>query len=108
MHDQSCHGLARQAPLSMGFSRQESWSGLLFPPPGYLPKPEIKPASPALAGGFFTTVPSGKPDIKKVMIRGSFIGLAKKFIQILHKMVWINQNKLIGQPNILSYGWKGT
>ena len=49
---------ACQAPLSMGFSRQEYWSGLLCPPPGDLPKPGIKPASlmsPALAGGFFIT-----------------------------------------------------
>ena len=56
--------LVHLAPLSMGFSRQEYWSGLLFPPPGDLPNPEIKPgspASPALAGGFFTPEPSGKP-----------------------------------------------
>ena len=49
---------AHQAPLSMEFSRQEYWSGLLFPPPGDLPNPGIEPsslASPALAGGFFTT-----------------------------------------------------
>ena len=47
---------ARQAPLSMGFSRQEYWSGLPCPPPGDLPEPGIKPASfmaPVLAGGFF-------------------------------------------------------
>ena len=37
-----------QAPLSMGFSRQEYWSGLPFPPPGYLPNPGIEPRSPAL------------------------------------------------------------
>ena len=50
--------LARQAPLFMGFSRQEYWSGLPFPPLGDLPDPGIKSASlmsPALAGGFFTT-----------------------------------------------------
>ena len=40
--------VACQAPLSMGFSRQEYWSGLLFPPPGDLPNPVIKPTSPAL------------------------------------------------------------
>ena len=50
-----------QAPLSMGFPRQEYWSGLPFPSPGDLPDPGIKPASPALAGGFFTTEPPGKP-----------------------------------------------
>ena len=49
-----------QTPLSMGFSRQEYWGGLPFPSPGDLPNPEIKPTSPALAGGFFTTEPPGK------------------------------------------------
>ena len=38
--------IAPQTPLSMGFSRQEHWSGLSFPPPGDLPYPEIEPASP--------------------------------------------------------------
>ena len=52
---------ARQASLPMGFSRQEYWSGFAFPPPGDLPEPGIGPASPALAGGFFTTEPPGKP-----------------------------------------------
>ena len=46
--------VARQAPLSMGFSRQEYSSGLPCPPPGNLPKPGIEPQSPASAGGFFT------------------------------------------------------
>ena len=46
--------VAHQAPLSMGFSRQEYWSGLPFPSPGDLPKPGIELESPALAGGFFT------------------------------------------------------
>ena len=52
---------ARQAPLSMGFPRLECWSGLLFPSPGDLPHPGIKPrtlVSPAQAGGFFTSAPS--------------------------------------------------
>ena len=53
--------VARQAPLSMGFPRQEYWSGLPFPSPGDLPDPEIKPMSPALPGGLFTTERPGKP-----------------------------------------------
>ena len=53
--------VAFQAPLFMGFSRQEYWSGLPFPPAGDLPDPGIKPTSPALAGGFFSTRPPGKP-----------------------------------------------
>ena len=47
-----------QAPLSMKFSRQESWSSLPFPPPGDLPDPGTEPVSlmsPALTSGFFTT-----------------------------------------------------
>ena len=45
----------------MGFCRQEYWNGLPFPTPGDLPDHGIKPLSPALAGGFFTTEPWGKP-----------------------------------------------
>ena len=52
--------VVRQAPLSMGFPSQEYWSGLPCPLPGDLPDPEIKPPSPAFAGGFFTAEPSGK------------------------------------------------
>ena len=66
---QSCSTLCnpwtvtRQAPRSMGFSRQEYWSGLPFTPPGDLPNPGIElmsPVSPALAGRFFTLEPPGK------------------------------------------------
>ena len=56
--------VVHQAPLSMGSSRQEYWSGLPFPPPGDLPNPGINPvslASSELAGGFFITKLSGKP-----------------------------------------------
>ena len=53
---------AHQTPLSMGFPRQEYWSGLPSPSVGALPDPGIEPASPALAGGFFTTEPQGKPE----------------------------------------------
>ena len=56
--------IACQAPLSMGFSKQEYWSGLPFPAPGDLLDPEIKSKpllSPVLAGAFFTTEPPGKP-----------------------------------------------
>ena len=53
--------IAYQAPPSMGFSRQEDWSGLPFLSPGDLPNPGIELVSPALAGGFFTSEPRGKP-----------------------------------------------
>ena len=54
---------ARQAPLSMGFFRQDYWSGLPCPTPGDLSNPGIEPASPLyppLAGGLFTTEPPAK------------------------------------------------
>ena len=47
----------------MGFPRQEYWSGLPIPSPGDLADPGIEPTSPALAGGFFTTEPLGKPQV---------------------------------------------
>ena len=57
--------VAHQAPLSMGFSRQDYWSGLPGPPPGDLADPGIEPSSltsAALSGGFFATEqPPGKP-----------------------------------------------
>ena len=47
--------VARQSSLSMGFSRQEYWSGLPFPSPGNFPNPGVEPRSPALADSFFTS-----------------------------------------------------
>ena len=70
--------LARQAPLSMGFSRQEYWSGLPCRPPGDLPDPRIESGSlvsPALAGGFFTPSATWEaPEITTVVFStsGSF------------------------------------
>ena len=70
--------VACQAPLSMGFSRQEYWSGLSCPPPGDLPDPRIKSASPALIGRFFTTPIN------------SFIWIVKHFFfQPFHLKIWI-------------------
>ena len=55
--------VAHQAPLSMGFSRQEYWSGLPFPSSGDLPNPGIEPRSPALQADALTSELSGKPEI---------------------------------------------
>ena len=52
---------AYQAPPSMGFSRQEYWSGLPFPSPGDLPDPGIEPGSPAFQADALTSEPPGKP-----------------------------------------------
>ena len=53
--------VAYQSSLSVGFFREEYRCGLPFPPPGDLPDPGTESASPALAGGLFTTEPNGKP-----------------------------------------------
>ena len=71
--------VAHQAPLSIGFFRQEYYSGLPFPSRGDLPNPGIEsasPAPPALAGGFFTTEPLGKTNqYSSLTIRNLFLSL---------------------------------
>ena len=60
--------IARQTPLSMGFPRQEYWNGLALPLSGELPNPGIEhasPASPELAGRYFTAEPPRKPNHTK-------------------------------------------
>ena len=56
--------VAYQAPLSIGFSRQEYCSGLPFPSPGDLPNPGIEPGSLALEADALTSEPPGKPKVK--------------------------------------------
>ena len=53
-----------KAPLSVGFSQQEYWSGLPFPSPGDLPNPGIEPGSPALQADALSSEPPGKPSYK--------------------------------------------
>ena len=53
--------IARQTPLFMGFSRQEYWSGWLFPSPGDLPDPRIEPRSPVSQVDSLPSEPPGKP-----------------------------------------------
>ena len=71
---------ACQAPLSMGFPRQEHWSGLLFPFPEDLPNPGIEPGSPAFAYGFFTAEsPEILPTYHYICLKMSF-----KILKIRH------------------------
>ena len=60
--------VAHQAPLSMGFSRQEYWSGLPFPSPGNLPNPGTEPRSPALQADALTSEPPGKSISPNILI----------------------------------------
>ena len=59
--------VAYQAPPSMGFSRQECWSGLLFPSPGDLPNSGIEPGSPALQANTLLSEPPGKPQVAQLL-----------------------------------------
>ena len=61
---------AHQAPLSMGFPRQEYWNDLPFPSPGDMHNTGTEPAPPALADGFVTTEPAGKPN--KYMLNNNY------------------------------------
>ena len=81
----------------MGFFRQEYWSMLPFPSLGDLPGPGIEPASPALAGGFFTTEPPGKPsylDLLLMVILNILPFLLYKGM-VIHTMWRINKYLLI-------------
>ena len=75
--------VARQIPLSMGFSRQEYWSGSPFPSPGDLPNSGSKPTSLALAGGFFATEPSGMPNLVTCLPK-PFVHFTFSFFLLLH------------------------
>ena len=83
--------VALQAPLSMGFPRWEYWSRLPFPSPEHLPSPATEHESPALACRFFTTEPSGKPQVsaysnlKEALI---FSTIFKIFWNYLSKYSW--------------------
>ena len=57
--------VAYQASLSMGFSRQEYWSGVSLPSPGDLPDPGIEPGSPALQADALTSEPPGSVNLEK-------------------------------------------
>jgi len=67
--------VAYQAPPSMGFSRQEYWSGVPFPSPGDLPKPGIEPSSPAFQLDALTSEPPGKPYISLYFVKNHRIDI---------------------------------
>ena len=87
--------VACQAPLPMKSSRQEYWSSLPFPTPGDLPNPGIKPtspASPAFAGEFFTTEPSGKPT------KGTYLNIIMVIDDKRTSNIILNNEKLKALP----------
>ena len=78
--------VAYQASPSMGFSRQEYWSGLPFPSPGDLPDPGIEPRSPALEADALTSEPPGKS-----LIQDSFLKCLKMLMNGLHGIKHVKQ-----------------
>ena len=74
----------------MGFPRQEYWSGLPFPSPGDLPDPGTIPASPALAGGFFTAEPPGKPFYRNRMVGKRSFSYAFRFFKKVKDRKWLH------------------
>ena len=86
--------VARYSPLFMRFARQEHWSGLPFPSPGYLPDPEIEAMSPALAGRFFTAEPLGKR-----------VEIGKNGSEQIRVQTWKTSAKLYGSEHNL-YIWR--
>ena len=90
------------APRSKGFPRQEYWSGLPFPPPRDLPDPRIEPrspASPALAGGFFTTLPPGKPHLAAT-------GLPSLYLPTLERSLPLDKPSQLTQSQQLAFSSK--
>ena len=71
--------VARQAPLSMGSSRQEYWSGLSSPPPGDLPDPGIKPTSPALQAASLLRIHRGSPGTSYMQPEQKIVSAPKAF-----------------------------
>ena len=103
--------VALQAPLSMGFSRQEYWSGLPCPPPGDLPGPGIEPTSltsPALTGRFFTTSATWK--VLNIYIKLNHFAVQQKLLQLC-KQLYLKQNKTkqcshSSNPDLSRRGWE--
>ena len=92
--------VAHQAPLSMGFSRQESWSGLPFPSPGDLPDPGFEPGSPALQMESLPSDLRGKPAFKYVSDGASLV--AQSVMNLL--AVQETQVQTLGQEDPLEKG----
>ena len=83
--------IIHQAPLSMGFFRQEHWSGLPFPSPEDLPNPGIEPRSPALQADALTSEPPGKPTCKW----SNWQGIKLQNIQTAHAVQYWKTNHTI-------------
>ena len=87
--------VAHQARLSMGFSRQECWSGLPFPSPGDLPDPGIEPRSPALQAHTLTSEPPGKRRKKDLISLIKRLSNVNSLYEGDSFFALVNKNKII-------------
>ena len=88
--------VAHQAPWSLGFSRQECWSGLPFPSPGHLPDPGIKPRSPILRADALPSEPPGKPTpwtSPRAQIEVILSGWKKMIFPLAESYEWIETSQ---------------
>ena len=93
--------VAHQAPPSMGFSRQECWSGLPFPSPGDLPDPGIKPGSPTLQADTLPSEPPGKPAMWETWFN-SWVGkIPWRREQLTTPVFWPGESR--GQKSLAGY-----
>ena len=101
--------VAHQAPLSMGFSRQEDWSGLPFPSPGALPNLGTELVFPALAGSFFTPDPPGNPYVYLYFTSMRPILTSHSSNWFLFKGFWLLDLSTWSSPNskFLAPVWQG-
>ena len=93
--------VAYQAPLCIGFSKQEYWSGLPCPPPGDLPNSKtelLSPVSPALAGGFFTSEPPGPVQIKSFWVHSNTV-----YMCVPHRWVHCGKDKVSAQVSVRAW-----
>ena len=99
--------VAHQAPLSMGFSRQESWSGLPCPPPGDLPNPGFESVclmALALPSRFFTTTPSAKPMLFFILSKYIYLWISVSWVVLVIKNPLPMQE--MQETQVQSPGWE--
>ena len=98
-------GLPHCRQILYQLSHKENWTGSQFPPPGNLPDPGIKPASPVLAGGFFSAEPPGKPRIEAIFICSDFGKSTLEWILLLIKMTCLETVALVTEGGSCCNRW---
>ena len=92
--------VAGQAPLSMGFPRQEYWSGSPLPPPGHLPDPGIKPASPALQVDSLPLSHQGSPSVTLSIINSTINVWLYECVWLDTLYIWAPENTFLSLHKI--------